>query len=128
MIVVADHVRGTRRGTRQQFESLQRLTIGRHADSDVRFDGGRDIDASTRHAELTVLPEFEAVELRDLGSSNGTWVGGEKVESIRILVGESLEVEFGRGGPMIRFWLGAKGTSLPLQRGRAPWWRRFLRR
>lgn len=128
MIVVADHVRGARRGTRQQFESFERLSIGRHPESDVQFDGSRDMDASTRHAELIVRPEFEAVELRDLGSSNGTWVAGEKIESVRISPGESLEVEFGRGGPMIRFWLGAKGSSLPTQRGRAPWWRRFLRR
>ncbi len=125
MILLADHLRGSRRGGRDRFESFERLTIGRHPDSDVSFDARHDIDASTRHAEIVYNAEQGTAELRDLGSSNGTWIEGRKVAAHSIAIGETVEVEFGRGGPLVRLWLGESESAIP-ERPRS-WWRRFLR-
>ena len=57
--------------------ALDPVTIGRHPDCEVSFDAHRDIDASSRHAELR--PQGEGWILVDVGSSNGTYVDGHKV-------------------------------------------------
>ncbi len=52
-----------------------RVYIGRGAGSDVQV---RDAEVSRRHAMLEIRGE-EAI-LTDLGSTNGTWIAGERVE------------------------------------------------
>jgi len=51
-----------------------RLAVGRLSDNDVQLDEG---SVSSRHAEI-VVDEGAAV-LRDLGSTNGTFLNGEQV-------------------------------------------------
>src|SRR5690349_24072799 len=83
--VVIDHVAGSRRGQRQEFSAGTRVRFGRHPDCEVSFDPQRDIDASSRHAELRVAradatdPLSQGWVLVDLGSSNGTYVEGHRV-------------------------------------------------
>ncbi|HEX7704431.1 MAG TPA: FHA domain-containing protein, partial [Kofleriaceae bacterium] len=77
MRVVIDHVAGTRRGQRQELDAQKRIRFGRHPDCEVAFDPYRDIDASSRHAELRPLENGWV--LVDLGSSNGTYVDGHRV-------------------------------------------------
>lgn len=63
--------------------------LGRQADADVRMDG--DDFASGRHAR--VVPRQDGVWVEDLGSTNGTFVGDERVTSARRLEpGETLIV------------------------------------
>jgi pSer/pThr/pTyr-binding forkhead associated (FHA) protein len=50
--------------------------IGRHQDCDVRVDSSR---ISRRHCCLAVGAQEVAV--RDLGSTNGTWVNGQRLEA-----------------------------------------------
>ncbi len=128
MIVVVDHIRGAQRGTRSRFDGRVRICLGRHPENDVRFDGRRDIDASSRHAEIVPHGDGASCLLRDLGSSNGTWIDGHKIAERQLLRGQSVEVEFGRGGPMVRLWIGSASDALPEALGRASWWQRFLRR
>lgn len=74
---------------RVQLPSSGRLRIGRDAAADVRLS---DTAASRFHAELQLGPQ---VEVRDLGSRNGTWVAGQRVEaraSARLGCGEPLRV------------------------------------
>lgn len=52
----------------------QKLTIGRVAENDVQLD---ETSVSSRHAEL--LEQDGAVVLRDLGSTNGTFLNGARV-------------------------------------------------
>jgi pSer/pThr/pTyr-binding forkhead associated (FHA) protein len=56
------------------------VVIGRHRSCDFPL---RRSNVSRRHAE--VRPEAGRYVLRDLGSTNGTFVNGERVESARIL-------------------------------------------
>jgi pSer/pThr/pTyr-binding forkhead associated (FHA) protein len=124
MRVVIDHIAGSRRGQRQEFPASSRIRFGRHPDCEVSFDPHRDIDASSRHAELRVVetPHASATEplsqawvLVDLGSSNGTYVEGHRVTETPVTRNVPLAIEFGPGGPRIRLFLGddAAIESLP---------------
>jgi pSer/pThr/pTyr-binding forkhead associated (FHA) protein len=124
MRVVIDHIAGSRRGQRQEFPASSRIRFGRHPDCEVSFDPHRDIDASSRHAELRVIetphasatePVSQAWVLVDLGSSNGTYVEGHRVTETPVTRNVPLSIEFGPGGPRIRLFLGddAAIESLP---------------
>ncbi|MEM6293704.1 MAG: sigma 54-interacting transcriptional regulator [Myxococcota bacterium] len=66
------------------------LSIGRADDADVRIDQD---SISRRHAVIHI---GEAVEVEDVGSSNGTKVGGQKLErGVRVAVEAGDLIEFG---------------------------------
>jgi pSer/pThr/pTyr-binding forkhead associated (FHA) protein len=124
MRVVIDHIAGSRRGQRQEFAATSRVRFGRHPDCEVSFDPHRDIDASSRHAELRVIetphasatePVTQAWVLVDLGSSNGTYVEGHRVTETPVSRNVPVAIEFGPGGPRIRLLVGddAAIESLP---------------
>jgi pSer/pThr/pTyr-binding forkhead associated (FHA) protein len=118
--VVIDHIAGSRRGQRQEFPATSRVRFGRHPDCEVSFDPHRDIDASSRHAELRVgeAQRSSATEevsqqawvLVDLGSSNGTYVEGHRVTETRVTPNIPIAIEFGPGGPRIRLLVGDEKT------------------
>jgi hypothetical protein len=118
--IVVDHLVGSRRGQRQEFPA-GRVTIGRHPKNDIVFDAHRDLDASSRHAELRER-EGKYV-LTDVGSSNGTFVAGNRVSEVMVEVGHPVVVEFGAGGPQLRIWVGADDAAPdPIRPGmRFPW-------
>src|SRR6476469_1312139 len=61
------------------------LTVGRALSSDVAL---LDPTVSRRHASL--VADESGIELNDLGSSNGTFVNGERVEHARLAAGDVL--------------------------------------
>src|SRR5215211_3967298 len=61
------------------------LTVGRALTSDVPL---LDPTVSRRHASL--VTDDSGIELNDLGSSNGTFVNGERVEHARVSAGDVL--------------------------------------
>lgn len=80
------------------------MRFGRHPECEVSFDPQRDIDASSRHAELRQADAGWV--LTDLGSSNGTYVDGHRVTETPIVRNIPVAVEFGPGGPRIRLFVG----------------------
>lgn len=62
-------------------------TIGRHPDSHVFLD---DVTVSRRHAE--VRREDGVFVLHDLGSLNGTYLAGERVDSQSLANGDEVQV------------------------------------
>lgn len=64
-------------------------TVGRNPDSDVFLD---DITVSRHHAELQCRDG--AFFVHDVGSLNGTYVNGERVDATRLASGD--EVQIGR--------------------------------
>jgi DNA segregation ATPase FtsK/SpoIIIE, S-DNA-T family len=67
------------------------LLIGRAA-SEEAGRLGDDPELSRRHARLT-RGRRDALEIEDLGSSNGTWVNNERIEEPRVLrVGDLVRV------------------------------------
>ena len=135
MRVVIDHIAGSRRGQRQELSASSRIRFGRHPDCEVSFDPQRDIDASSRHAELRVIdtphasatePVSQAWVLVDLGSSNGTYVEGHRITETPVTRNVPVSIEFGPGGPRIRLLVGddAAIESLPpapMERTRPRW-------
>jgi pSer/pThr/pTyr-binding forkhead associated (FHA) protein len=75
-------------------------TIGRHPSADVPFDADRDLDVSGRHA--AVFRQGDVWVLRDLGSTNGTWVNGVRLKGDRVLAPNDV-LRFGAGGPQLVF-------------------------
>jgi pSer/pThr/pTyr-binding forkhead associated (FHA) protein len=105
--VVIDHVAGTRRGQRQEFLAGTRVRFGRHPECEVSFDPQRDIDASSRHAELRTVDSGWV--LVDLGSSNGTYVEGRRITETPVARNLPLLIDFGPGGPRVRLFVGDDG-------------------
>ena len=105
---------GARAGQTEEF-SQPFVQIGRHPHCDLRFDADRDLDVSSRHA--TVLLQDEMFILRDLGSTNGTFVNGKRLTSDHVLANGD-EIQFGRQGPkvkiaMVRDQRTGAGQTLP---------------
>ena len=92
-------VRGARTGAKERFEKSV-VSIGRHPMNDLRFDAAKDVDASSRHAELRTLGTRHMIH--DLGSTNGTFVNGERIDSERELA-DGDTVSFGVEGPQVTF-------------------------
>lgn len=116
MKIVIDHIGGSRAGQRQEFDAVPKLRFGRHPENDISFDAHRDLDASSRHAELRRdgAPGNERYTLHDIGSSNGTYVNGSKVTEVPVPPA-GVVVEFGSGGPRCRIYVGdpAKVPDVP---------------
>ena len=78
------------------------IGLGRHPLSDVRFDAERDLDVSSRHA--AILQKADGYYLQDLGSRNGTYVNGRRIDAeVRLADGDV--IAGGRDGPAVRFQL-----------------------
>ena len=124
MRVVIDHVAGSRRGHRQEFPAGTRIRFGRHPECEVSFDPQRDIDASSRHAELRSVDAGWV--LVDLGSSNGTYVEGRRITEAPVARGAAVSIDFGPGGPRVRLFVGDDGEiealpPAPLEVERPRW-------
>jgi S1-C subfamily serine protease len=90
---------GARAGQAETFHKGY-LGLGRHPLSDVRFDTERDLDVSSRHAAIMAKPE--GYVLHDLGSKNGTYVNGQRIEGDRLLKDGDV-IGFGAKGPALEF-------------------------
>lgn len=81
-------IRGRDQGTRFQLEESVH-TVGRTQDNSVRL---HDTEVSRSHAELN--RRGDAYILRDLSSSNGTFVNGQPVTEQELVSGD--QIQFGR--------------------------------
>jgi pSer/pThr/pTyr-binding forkhead associated (FHA) protein len=63
-------------------------TIGRSTGADFIVDAGL---ISRVHCRLTALADGE-LEIKDLESTNGTYVNGERIETARLAPGDRLQV------------------------------------
>jgi hypothetical protein len=100
MLVV---VRGPNAGSRFLLDR-EVTTVGRHPDSDIFLD---DVTVSRRHAEL--VRHDGHVSVNDLGSLNGSYVNGERVD--RRALGTGDEVQIGRFKLLFVGSAGGPGTS-----------------
>ena len=88
---------GSRAGARVTFDERV-VSVGRHAMSDLRFDPQTELDVSTRHADFR--EEAGSWSIMDQGSTNGTFVNGERITSERRLSNGDV-VSFGANGPRV---------------------------
>ena len=75
-----------------------RVRIGRSPDNDLALDPQQDLDASSRHCEIAW--ENEAWVVSDLGSRNGTFLNGARVQQRALRSGDVLLL--GAAGPRFR--------------------------
>lgn len=80
--------------------------LGRAPQADVRFGPDHDLPVSGRHAAV-VFRDGEWI-LRDLASTNGTFVNGERLSGEHQLGDQDL-IRLGDGGPMLRFGIVRDG-------------------
>jgi pSer/pThr/pTyr-binding forkhead associated (FHA) protein/V8-like Glu-specific endopeptidase len=107
---------GGRAGHREVFDKPY-IGLGRHLQSDFRFDADKDLDASTRHA--AVLKSGDHYVLRDLGSRNGTFVNGHRITADHILTPGD-HMRFGPNGPEVEFHIVADGAEQVVAAVHAP--------
>ncbi|HUE96316.1 MAG TPA: FHA domain-containing protein, partial [Longimicrobiaceae bacterium] len=86
------------------------VSIGRHPESDLRFDPDHDRSVSTRHAEVS--HDRGRWLIRDLGSTNGTLVNGRPISASTPLR-DGDRIAFGTGGPEVEFRLGTAPHASP---------------
>ena len=79
-------VRGANAGSRFALTD-DVVTIGRHPDSSIFLD---DVTVSRRHAE--VRRSGNTLELVDVGSLNGTYVNGDRIDTVQLAEGDQLQV------------------------------------
>lgn len=79
-------LRGPNEGARYLLDS-DVVTVGRHPDSDIFLD---DITVSRRHAE--VRREGSSFSVHDVGSLNGTYVNGRRVEDQVVTTGDEVQI------------------------------------
>ena len=117
----------TSEGVQTQHVSLQkeRTTLGRRLTNDIAL---ADLSVSGVHCVFGRLGPAE-VWLKDLGSTNGTFINGEKIQQHRLIdqdlisigtyrirfISESLPEEVSQTAPMRLDELGAPGTAGALQ-------------
>ncbi len=101
MRIVIQHLTGSDAGRSDSFP-LGPIQIGRDESCDVRLNLQRDLEVSSRHAELYLDPK-RGLCLRDLGSTNGTLIDGTRIEDAPI--GNGAKIELGDGGVELRLKL-----------------------
>ncbi len=79
--------------------------VGRELPIDVWLDSG---SVSRRHARVSV--EGDTVWVEDLGSKNGTWVGGQRTTS-RVAVPDGAEIRFGAVSLRLHWAMSAGSTE-----------------
>lgn len=80
------------RGTNQPFEYELHTglnTVGRNPENQFRIP---EASVSSFHAEITVLESDGSVTVRDLQSTNGTFIEGQPVEQARLADGQQLQL------------------------------------
>jgi pSer/pThr/pTyr-binding forkhead associated (FHA) protein len=89
------HRSGSRKGHKDRVRE-ETTKLGRKPDNDIVFD---ENVVSSYHAEIRQCRG--SFSLIDLGSTNGTFVNGDRVEKIRLK--DRDRVEIGKGGPVFEF-------------------------
>ena len=111
--IVVRHIgSSTLSGTRQEF-AQEVVKLGRHSNNDIIFDFEKDRLVSGFHAELVV--QAGQLVVRDVGSRNGTFVNGSKVEGEAPLVSGDV-LRLGDVGPEMSVELRTAGGAEDTQR------------
>ncbi|MBN1773806.1 MAG: trypsin-like peptidase domain-containing protein [Deltaproteobacteria bacterium] len=97
MPIVIEVLSGARRGHRVVLDKPV-VTLGRHPDNDLVFDALSESMVSAFHAELREQAPGRWTIL-DRGSSNGTWVGGDRLTQLAF--DGRLELRLAQGGPRL---------------------------
>lgn len=116
MQIFLEHLKGERAGTVETFGDSEVIRVGRSSEYELCFD---DLGVSYDHAELRV--RNGALWLVDRGSTNGSYINGQKAYNSKIRVADVLK--FGKHGPELRLHdkpVSARAAALAPSRPSAP--------
>ena len=77
---------GPKAGSRYGLEAPL-TSVGRHGEADILLD---DVTVSRRHVEVERIADRYLA--RDVGSLNGTWLNGERIDSAELNDGDELQI------------------------------------
>ena len=97
MNITFTHLIGPRKGEVDRFEA-DTVRVGRATDNTLAFSSANR-RVSAHHAEIKRKDDHYI--LHDLGSTNGTMINGRRVITTELRPGDL--IEFGAGGPLVRF-------------------------
>ena len=83
---------GARQGTKYRLPRHGGARVGRAVDNWICLDGEAEASISQHHARITV--EGEALRIQDLGSTNGTFVNGQRVTGAGVALKEGDVVDW----------------------------------
>ena len=90
--------------------------IGRHPSCAFPFDPDSELAVSSRHA--VIEHRDGGWWLRDLGSTNGTWHNGKRIEA-PVQLADGDRILFGQGGPLAEWKLQRRVRESTTRRIRA---------
>lgn len=94
------------------------ICVGRHPQCELQFDPDKDLDVSSRHAAVSL--DGMMYVLRDLGSTNGTFVNGKRLTTDHVLATKDV-MRFGQAGPEVEFAaIGDTRPVIPPRAGSSP--------
>jgi len=112
--IIVQHRSGADTGRSESFP-LGSIRIGRAASCEVKLDLHRDLEVSNEHCEIYLDPE-RGLCLRDLSSTNGTYLNGVPIADEPIQHGA--KIELGAGGVELRVLF--KRTLVEILTGKSP--------
>ena len=92
------HLEGSKQGLTETLMG-QVISVGRDPSNTLSFDPFKDLDVSTRHASVTI--QGGQPILQDLGSTNGTFLNGSKIQGAVPMPNGCL-IQFGENGPKLQ--------------------------
>lgn len=78
--ITLNFIHGSLAGTSRTYEATT-VSFGRGADNALQFDPARDTKVSTRHGRISLDADGATWVLQDLGSTNGTFVDGARIDA-----------------------------------------------
>jgi S1-C subfamily serine protease len=105
------HVEGSTLAGRRSGHAVGSVHVGRAPGNDVQFDPHEDRLVSSRHLRLDISTSGD-LTVTDLDSANGTFIDGQPLRGMAVVPGHA-RIECGRGGPVIRAWLGRDDSPPP---------------
>ncbi len=78
--ITLNFIHGSLAGTSRTFD-VSVVPFGRGADNLLQFDPARDTKVSTRHGRISLDADGATWVLQDLGSTNGTFVDGARIDA-----------------------------------------------
>ena len=109
LAIVITHLGGGTLQGQKKYPATQ-ITLGRSRENDVVFDPHRDPLVSGKHAAISI--HEGRLWLRDLGSSNGTFLNGVRISAVQV-VQPGDQITLGHEGPRL-------GASLLDERAAVP--------
>ncbi len=107
MNITFTHLIGPRKGEVDRFEA-DTIRVGRASDNTLAFSSANR-RVSAHHAEIKLKDDHYI--LHDLGSTNGTMINGRRVITSELRHGDL--IEFGAGGPLVRFGIEDNEAAEP---------------